>query len=569
MRPLKAFARRREQPVSRFKDPAALAAYREKLKQQYDSQKTRIRICMTGCRAYGAEPLHQALKDEIKSRRLSKQVEVVETGCHGFCARAPVAAIDPYGYFYQRITVDDVPEIIAKTVKKGEPVDKLTFYDKATKSRQARINDIPFFREQMKIVLRNCGQIDPTKIDQYIIREGYAALQKALTKMTPEQVIDEVKTAGLRGRGGAGFPAGLKWELARKVKGQPKYMVCNADEGDPGAFMDRGILEGDPHAIIEGLLIGAYAVGASTGYVYVRAEYPYAVKNLSIAVAQAQELGLLGENILGSGFDFNITVKEGAGAFVCGEETAMFASIEGQRGMPRLRPPFPAESGLFGQPTNNNNVETYANVAPIILNGAKWYSGIGTEKSKGTKVFSLAGKINNTGLVEVPMGVTLRHLIFDIGGGIPGKAEFKAVQMGGPSGGCVPAEHLDLPIDYDSLQSVGAIMGSGGVIVMDDKTCMVDLARFFVNFLQNESCGKCVPCRLGFRRMLEILQRIIDRQATMSDLKLLRELANVVRQASLCGLGQTGANPVLSTMRYFEQEYIRHIKVGDCNCQRS
>jgi NADH-quinone oxidoreductase subunit F/NADP-reducing hydrogenase subunit HndC len=416
----------------------------------------------------------------------------------------------------------------------------------------------------MRVILRNCGVIDPRDITHYIARDGYSALGKVLSTMTPEEVIDSVKASGLRGRGGAGFPTGMKWGFARSAKGDKKYLICNADEGDPGAFMDRAVLEGDPHAVLEGMIIAAYAIGTETGYIYVRAEYPIAIEHLNIAVKQAEELGLLGQNILGSGVNFEVKIKEGAGAFVCGEETALMASIEGRSGMPRPRPPFPANSGLWGKPTNINNVETFANIPPIILRGADWYAGLGTEGSKGTKLFALAGKVNNTGLIEVPMGITLREIIFDIGGGIPGKKEFKAVQIGGPSGGCVPAEYLDLPIDYDSLSKAGAIMGSGGMIAMDEDTCMVDVAGYFMRFVQSESCGKCVPCRLGTKRMLEILDRIIEGMGQESDMELLAEMAGTIKDSSLCALGQTAPNPVLTTIRFFRNEYEAHINSKYC-----
>jgi NADH:ubiquinone oxidoreductase subunit F (NADH-binding)/Pyruvate/2-oxoacid:ferredoxin oxidoreductase delta subunit len=446
----------------------------------------------------------------------------------------------------------------------GNIVERLVFADTKTGEHIPLADDVPFYKRQMKVVLRNCGKIDPKNIMHYIARDGYAALSKVLFTATPEEVIDSVKASGLRGRGGAGFPTGLKWGFARAAKGDTKYLICNADEGDPGAFMDRAVLEGDPHAVLEGMIIAAYAIGTETGYIYVRAEYPIAVEHLRIAVRQAEELGLLGENILGSGINFRINIKEGAGAFVCGEETALMASIEGRRGMPRPRPPFPANSGLWGKPTNINNVETFANISPIILRGADWYASIGTERSKGTKLFALAGKVNNTGLVEVPMGVSLREVVFDIGGGVPEEKEFKAVQIGGPSGGCVPAEHLDLPIDYDSLSSVGAIMGSGGMIVMDEDTCMVDVARYFMNFVQNESCGKCVPCRIGTKRMLEILTRITEGEGEDGDVDLLADMAAIIKDASLCALGQTAPNPVLTTISFFRDEYEAHIKDRRC-----
>jgi NADH:ubiquinone oxidoreductase subunit F (NADH-binding)/NAD-dependent dihydropyrimidine dehydrogenase PreA subunit len=472
--------------------------------------------------------------------------------------------VDPYGIFYGGAGPADVPEIVEQTVEKGQPVERLLYTDPASGEKILYAKDVPFYKSQRKIVLRNCGEIDPTSILQYIERDGYSALAKALTEMDPESVIQEVSTAALRGRGGAGFPTGRKWSFAKAAPGRQKYMICNADEGDPGAFMDRAVLEGDPHTAIEGMTIAAYAIGASEGYVYVRAEYPIAVEHIKKAIRDAEQLGLLGENILGSGFSYRIRIKKGSGAFVCGEETALIASIEGKRGMPRPRPPFPAQSGVWGKPTCINNVETLANIPPIILNGGKWYSGIGTEKSKGTKVFALAGKVNNTGLVEVPMGVTLKEVVFTVGGGIPEHRGFKAVQTGGPSGGCIPEAMLDLPVDYESLAKVGAIMGSGGMIVADDRTCMVDVSRFFMDFIQDESCGKCVPCRIGTKRMLEILVDICQGRGTEEDLVVLEELAYSIKDSALCGLGQTAPNPVLTTLKYFKEEYLAHIEQKIC-----
>lgn len=523
-----------------------------------------VRICMTGCRARGAEQVRDAFIAELERQGLGDEVEIRETGCQGFCARAPVAVVDPQGIFYQELTPEDVPEIVSQTLKEGNVVERLLYVDLLSSQRITYERDVPFYQGQLKNVLHNCGIIDPKKISHYIARSGYAALEKALTGMSPEEVISQVTESGLRGRGGAGFPTGRKWGFTRAAPGDVKYIVCNGDEGDPGAFMDRALLEGDPHGIVEGMLIAGYAIGAGTGYLYVRAEYPIAVEHLKIALDQARELGLLGQDILGSGFDFEIRMKEGAGAFVCGEETALLASIEGRRGMPRPRPPFPAQSGLWGKPTNINNVETYANIPLIILNGADQYAAAGTEESKGTKIFSLAGKINNTGLVEVPIGISIRKVIFDVGGGVPGDRKFKAVQMGGPSGGCVPEEHLDLPVDYGSLEAIGAIMGSGGMVVMDEDTCMVDTARYFLAFTQVESCGKCVPCRLGTKRMLEILTRITEGQGTEEELALLIELAEGVKDSSLCGLGQTCPNPVLTTVKYFRNEYEEHILNRRC-----
>jgi NADH:ubiquinone oxidoreductase subunit F (NADH-binding)/(2Fe-2S) ferredoxin/NAD-dependent dihydropyrimidine dehydrogenase PreA subunit len=550
--------------MEKFISLAALDQYQKTLVQRLDPQRLRVRICMTGCRAFGAVEVRDAFIKAIAESGLQESVDIIETGCHGFCARAPVAAIDPYGYFYQQISPRDVPRIVQETLIRGNPVEKCIYRHPQTEELIPREKDVPFYREQMKIVLRNCGQIDPTRIDDYIVRDGYRAIAKVLSGMSSEAVIEEVKASGLRGRGGAGFPTGNKWQFARTARGDTKYIICNADEGDPGAFMDRAVLEGDPHTVLEGMLIAAYAIGAQEGYLYVRAEYPIAVNHLKKAVADARAMGLLGEKILGTDFSFDLKIKEGAGAFVCGEETALIASIEGRRGMPRTRPPFPAVSGLWGKPTNINNVETFANVPAIMHRGSAWYAGLGTEKSKGTKIFALAGKINNTGLVEVPMGITLEQIIFNVGGGIPGDKKFKAAQTGGPSGGCIPSSLLSLPIDYDSLTAAGAIMGSGGLIIMDENTCMVDLAKFFLTFTQSESCGRCVPCRLGTKRMLEILQRITGGTGNSSDLETLKTLAPIIKDASLCGLGQTAPNPVLTTLRYFPDEYRAHIEEKRC-----
>jgi NADH-quinone oxidoreductase subunit F len=541
-----------------------LDSLRQSIIQETDPNKSCVRICMTGCRAYGAEEIRDAFNEEISRRGLEDKVEIRETGCHGFCARAPVIVIEPQDIFYQQLTADDVADIVEKTLVKGDIVDRLVYVDPTTGEKIPFAHDVPFYKGQTKNVLRKCGIIDPTNLSHYIARDGYAALSKVLTTMSPEQVIETVEGSGLRGRGGAGFPTGRKWRLVRGAAGDTKYVVCNGDEGDPGAFMDRAVLEGDPHSVLEGMLIAAYAIGAKVGYIYVRAEYPIAVEHLKIAISQAEELGFLGENILGSEFSFEIRIKEGAGAFVCGEETALLMSIEGERGMPRPRPPFPAQSGLWGKPTNINNVETYANITSIILNGADWYSKMGTEASKGTKIFSVAGKINNTGLVEVPIGIPVRKVIFDIGGGIPKGRKFKAVQMGGPSGGCVPERHLDLPIDYGSLEAIGSIMGSGGMIVMDENTCAVDIARYFLSFVQSESCGKCTPCRLGTKVMLDTLTRITQGEGTEDDIELLESLGEQVRDTSLCGLGRTCPNPVLTTIKYFRDEYEAHIKEKRC-----
>ncbi|MFQ5714000.1 MAG: NADH-quinone oxidoreductase subunit NuoF [Candidatus Scalinduaceae bacterium] len=520
--------------------------------------KVKVHICMTGCRALGAEEVYGEFKKQLDEQNLKDKVEIIETGCQGLCARAPVITIDPPGVFYGRVTVDIVPEIISSTIVNGQVINKLCYVEAG--KRIPYLKDIPFYSKQKKVVLRNCGKIDPNNIEQYIARKGYESIAKALFNFTPEDIINEVKDSGLRGRGGAGFPTGIKWEFCRKAKGDTKYMICNADEGDPGAFMDRAVLEGDPHAVIEGMLVAARAIDSEKGFIYVRAEYPIAVNHLERAIVQARQLNLLGDNILGSGFNFDLEIKMGAGAFVCGEETALIASIEGKRGMPRPRPPFPANSGLWNRPTNINNVETLANIPIIILNGSEWYKQYGTKNGTGTKIFALAGKVKNTGLVEVPMGTTLREIIFDIGGGIPGSRQFKAAQMGGPSGGCVPAEHLDLPIDYETVKEVGAIMGSGGLIVMDSDTPMVEIAKYFMGFCHDESCGKCVPCRIGTKRMLETLTKINEGNGRKNDIEDLKELAYVTQTASLCGLGQTAPNPVLSTIRYFMNEYEELIK---------
>ena len=499
--------------------PEELDAFRESILEKKDPNKICVTVCSgTGCTASGSEDVRAAFAREIDKQGLKDEVEIKKTGCHGFCERGPVVVILPKEIFYAQVTKEDVSEIVAKTIIGKEIVEHLLYTDPASGKKIVFDHEVPFYKKQKRIVLSGNGRIDPTDISDYITNEGYAALSKVLTAMTPEQVVEAVEQSGLRGRGGAGFPTGRKWRLVRTAAGDTKYIICNGDEGDPGAFMDRSVLEGNPHIVLEGMLVTAYAIGAKTGYIYVRAEYPLAVKNLRTAISQAEELGLLGENILGSGFSFEIKIKEGAGAFVCGEETALIASIEGRRGMPRPRPPFPAQSGLWGKPTNINNVETYANVPPIIINGADWYSSIGTETSKGTKIFSLTGKVNNTGLVEVPMGITLEEVINDIGGGIPKGRKFKAVQTGGPSGGCIPSMHLGLPIDYESLAAVDSIIGSGGMVVMDETTCMVDIARYFLSFTQAESCGKCTSCRLGTKRMLEILTRITEGKGVEGDM---------------------------------------------------
>ncbi|KQC13864.1 MAG: NADH dehydrogenase [Desulfuromonas sp. SDB] len=513
----------------------------------------------TGCVANRSFQIKQKLEQEIIKNGLQDEVKVISTGCQGFCERGPVVIVKPGDIFYQQVKETDIPLLVEEHLLKGRPVKKLMYKPSGKEPPVQKMMDIGFFKHQRLIVLKNRGRLDPENIDEYIGFDGYLAMEKALATMTPEQIIEEIKKSGLRGRGGAGFPTGLKWEFCRKAKGNLKYLVCNADEGDPGAFMDRSILESDPHLVLEGIIIGAIAIGASKGFIYVRSEYPLAVKRVKIAIEQAQDYGLLGDNILGTDFSFSLDVIQGAGAFVCGEETALIASIQGQVGRPRPRPPYPAESGLWGNPTNINNVETWANIPGIIQKGSQWYSSIGTENSKGTKIFSLVGKINNTGLVEVPMGITLREIIYEIGGGIPNKKEFKAVQTGGPSGGCLPKQMLDLSIDYDSLTKAGSIMGSGGMIVMDEDTCMVDLAKYFLKFTVEESCGKCTPCRVGTRNMVDILEKICSGQATLDDLDKLEFLAKTVKSTALCGLGQTAPNPVLTTLRYFRDEYISHI----------
>lgn len=538
--------------------------FRNRIMGRWDPDKTRVYVCMTGCRAYGAQQVMEALDDEIKGNGLKNQVELIATGCHGFCAKAPVIAIEPAGVQYQEVSPEDAPEIVKEALINGRYIERLAYQDITTGKVIFHTEQIPFYKKQLRRVLSRCGRIDPTNIEHYIARGGYNALIKALTQMSPEDVIKEVIDSGLRGRGGAGFPTGVKWNFARKSHGNPKYIVCNGDEGDPGAFMDRAVLEGDPHSVLEGMLIGAYAIGSEEGFIYVREEYPIAVEHLRVAISQMKELGLLGENILGTGFNFNLSLKKGAGAFVCGEETALMASIQGKRGMPRPRPPYPAQSGIDGKPTNINNVETWANIPLIILNGAKWFSEVGTEKSKGTKIFSLAGKVNNTGLVEVPIGITIREMVYDIGGGIPKGRKFKAVQMGGPSGGCVPARYLNLPIDYDTLQRIGAIMGSGGMVVMDENNCMVEIARFFLSFTQSESCGQCAPCRLGTTQLLEILTRITNGEGKIEDLEKIERLGNTIIKSSLCGLGHTAPKPTLSTLKYFHKEYEEHILDNRC-----
>lgn len=519
----------------------------------------------TGCNSGGSKKIISKLREEIEKNDLNDEVCVVETGCHGLCAQGPIVVVYPDAVSYAKVTVDDVPEIVEEHLLKGRVVERLVYKEESMDSRITSLNDTAFYRKQKRIALRNCGVIDPESIDEYIGTDGYEALGKVLTEMTPDEVIQVILDSGLRGRGGAGFPTGLKWKFASGNRGNvQKYVCCNADEGDPGAFMDRSVLEGDPHVVLEAMAIAGYAIGANQGYIYVRAEYPIAVERLRTAIKQAREYGLLGKDIFGTSFDFDIDLRLGAGAFVCGEETALMTSIEGNRGEPRPRPPFPAVKGLFQSPTILNNVETYANIPRIILNGPEWFASMGTEKSKGTKVFALGGKINNTGLVEIPMGTTLRTIVEEIGGGIPEGKKFKAAQTGGPSGGCIPAEHFDIPIDYDNLISIGSMMGSGGLIVMDEDNCMVDIAKFFLEFTVDESCGKCTPCRVGTKRMYEILDKITKGQGTMEDLDKLEELAYYIKDNALCGLGQTAPNPVLSTLRYFKDEYIAHVKDKRC-----
>ena len=530
-----------------------------------DGYSKHVLVCGgTGCTSSDSLKIIEKLEEEIKKNGKENEIGIVKTGCFGLCALGPIMIVYPEGAFYSRVTVDDIPEIVSEHLVNGNVVTRLLYEETVDGEKILPLNETKFYKKQHRIALRNCGVIAPECIDEYIGTHGYEALGKVLTEMTPEDVIQTMLDSGLRGRGGAGFPTGLKWKFAAANDADQKYVCCNADEGDPGAFMDRSILEGDPHVVLEAMAIAGYAIGASQGYIYVRAEYPIAIERLEIAIKQAREYGLLGKDIFGTGFDFDIDLRLGAGAFVCGEETALMTSIEGNRGEPRPRPPFPALKGLFQKPTILNNVETWANVPRIILNGAEWFASMGTEKSKGTKVFALGGKIHNTGLVEVPMGTTLREVVEEIGGGIPNGKKFKAAQTGGPSGGCIPAEHFDVPIDFDNLMAIGSMMGSGGLIVMDESTCMVDIAKFFLEFTVDESCGKCTPCRIGTKRMLEILDKITKGQATMEDLDKLEELCAHVSQNSLCALGQTAANPIISTLRYFRDEYIAHIVDKKC-----
>lgn len=555
--------------MNRLQTVTEFQQWQESKTVEKDPDRPLITVCGgTGCRVYGSEKVWEAFRTELERQGASGtlQYEVKVTGCHGFCERGPLVVIRPQGIFYSHVKVEDVPEIVSETILGNRIIERLLYVEPVSGRKITYEEDVPFYSHQKRLILAKNGNLDPAQIDEYISTGGYSALADVLTSWTPEQVISAVKASGLRGRGGAGFSTGVKWQRCSENvrKTGIGYIVCNADEGDPGAYMDRSVMEGNPHSVIEGMMIGAYAMGIHQGFVYIRAEYPLAVKNLRLAIQQAEALGLLGKDILHTGFDFNLSVRLGAGAFVCGEETALMASIEGRIGEPRPRPPYPAEVGLWGKPTNINNVKTWAAVPIIITHGADWYAHIGTEKSKGTLIFSVVGKINNTGLVEVSMGITLRQLIFDIGGGIPKGKAFKAAQIGGPSGGCLPAEHLDVPIEYESLTALGAIVGSGGLVVADEDTCMVDFARYFMTFTQQESCGKCVPCRLGTKAMLETLIKICNGEGEPADLDYLIELGTHVKQSALCALGQTAPNPVLSTIRYFKDEYEAHILYKKC-----
>ena len=529
--------------------------------------RSQVLICGgTGCTSSGSMKIADKLEEEIKKNGLAEEVKVVRTGCFGLCALGPIMIVYPEGTFYSMVNIDDIPEIVEEHLLKGRVVTRLVYDETKAENEIKSLNETNFYKKQMRVALRNCGVINPENIEEYIAVDGYQALYKVLKEMTPDDVIKTILDSGLRGRGGGGFPTGRKWQLAKDLvkDADQKYVCCNADEGDPGAFMDRSVLEGDPHVVIEAMAIAGYAIGATQGYVYVRAEYPIAVHRLQVAIDQAREMGLLGKNIFDSGFEFDLDIRLGAGAFVCGEETALMTSIEGNRGEPRPRPPFPAEKGLYGKPTVLNNVETYANIPQIILKGSEWFNSFGTEKSRGTKVFALGGKINNTGLVEIPMGTTLREVVFEIGGGIPNGKKFKAAQTGGPSGGCIPTEHLDVPIDYDNLIAIGSMMGSGGLIVMDEDNCMVDIAKFFLEFTVDESCGKCTPCRIGTKRLYEMLEKITSGKATMEDLDELEKLCYYIKDNALCGLGQTAPNPVLSTLKFFKDEYIAHVQDKKC-----
>lgn len=551
--------------MKRIKSIEDLERTRKEIQDGRDPDKPCIFICSgTGCHAFGCEKVTEAFRGSLKRRRLGKKVDIKTTGCHGFCEKGPVVVIHPQKIFYQRVTPEDAEEIVSETILKLRPVDRLLYTDPETGEKIVQEEEIPFYKAQTRLIFRNNGRIDPADIEDYIAQDGYAALAKTLTTHSPEEIIQIVKGSGLRGRGGGGFPTGVKWESCRNAPGDKRYVVCNADEGDPGAYMDRSLLEGNPHSVLEGMMIGAYAVGSDEGYIYVRSEYPLAVKNVLIAIDQLRECALLGENILGSGFNFDIKVNRGGGAFVCGESTALMASIEGRAGEPRAKHIHTVESGLWDKPTTLNNVETWANVPMIINKGVDWYTAIGTENSKGTKIFSLVGKVNNTGLVEVPMGMTIKEIVDRIGGGIRDQGELKAVQTGGPSGGCIPASLIDIPVDFDKLTEVGSMMGSGAMIVMDNRTCMVDIAKYFLNFLKDESCGKCTTCRDGIRRMHEILDDITQGKGKEGDIELLEELGQVVAETSLCALGSTAPNPVLSTIRYFRDEYEAHIRDKKC-----
>jgi len=551
--------------MKKVSNPKELEKLRESIKKMRDTNKPVITICGgTGCQASGSEDIIKFFKNEIKKQKLQEKVDIRCTGCHGFCEKGPIAVIYPSKIFYPSVKSKDVSRIITETVLQNKIIEELLYVDPQSGKKITYEDDIPFYKKQSRIIFGSNGRIDPTSIDDYLAIDGYSALIKAITNMKPQDIINEVKTSGLRGRGGGGFPTGRKWESSRNAKEKRKYIICNGDEGDPGAYMDRSILEGNPHSVIEGMLIGAFAVGSNTGYIYVRAEYPLAIKHFTIALDQARKLGLLGKNILNSGFDFDIKVYQGGGAFVCGESSALIQSIEGKVGEPRAKHIHATDQGLWGYPTVINNVETWANIPMIINKGAKWYSSIGTEKSKGTKIFSLVGKINNTGLVEVPMGMTIKEIVFDIGGGIPNEKAFKAIQTGGPSGGCIPESLSNMPIDFDELKKIGSMMGSGGMIVMDEDTCMVDVARYFIEFNLNESCGKCSSCREGNSRMLEILEDICSGKGDKDSIPLLLELSDYIMETSLCGLGKTAPNPVLTTLKYFENEYISHIKNKEC-----
>jgi len=550
--------------MTKFSSAKELEQYRQKLQEQRDTKKTCTSICSgTGCHAYASEKVVAAFEEQLKKQNLTNMVDMKRTGCHGFCEKGPIVVIHPHNYCYVKVKPEDAAEIIDQTIQRGKPVERLLYTEPKTEKKITLETDIPFYKNQTRLILGNNRKLDPKSIDDYIALSGYKALIKTLTKMTPQQVLDEVKKANLRGRGGGGFPAGRKWETTKNAPAEPKYVIVNCDEGDPGAYMDRSLMEGNPHSVLEGLIIGAYAIGAHEGFVYVRQEYPLAVENTENAIRQAEEYGLLGKNILGSGFDFTIKVHRGAGAFVSGESSALMSAIEGHVGEPRPKYIHTAVSGVWNKPTCLNNVETWANVPFIINNGAQWFASMGTPNSTGTKIFSLVGNVNNTGLVEVPMGITLREIIYDIGGGIPNGKRLKAVQTGGPSGGCIPEKYLDLPVDFDELYNVGSMMGSGGMIVMDEDTCMVDIARYFVNFLSSESCGKCIPCREGLRQMSRILNDVSQGKAFEEDIELLEELAEVVQMSALCALGQSAPNPVLSTLKYFRDEYDAHLR-GEC-----